>query len=76
MWQNHDCPCKKDCPDRVPACHGSCEKYKAWAAKRAEDKKAYAIYKERYMSTNAQKKAIWLRYRRDHYGKATKKFSQ
>lgn len=22
--------CKPDCPGRKPACHGSCEKYKAW----------------------------------------------
>jgi len=28
-------PCK-DCPDRYPACAGSCEKYKAWKAKRTE----------------------------------------
>lgn len=24
--------CKPDCPGRNPACHGTCEKYKAWAA--------------------------------------------
>ena len=24
--------CKPDCPGRHPACHGTCEKYKAWAA--------------------------------------------
>ena len=24
--------CKPDCPERHPACHGMCEKYKAWAA--------------------------------------------
>ncbi len=42
--------------------------------KREEEKKAYAVYKERYMATNAKKKALWLSYRRDNYG-ATKKFS-
>lgn len=26
-------PCK-DCPDRTQACHGSCEKYKAWLESR------------------------------------------
>ena len=32
--------CTKDCPDRHPACHGTCERYKAWKlAMRAE--KAY-----------------------------------
>ena len=24
--------CKPDCPGRRPACHGTCKKYKAWAA--------------------------------------------
>lgn len=24
--------CKPDCPGRNPACHGTCKKYKAWAA--------------------------------------------
>ena len=24
--------CKPDCPGRHPACHGTCEKYKAWEA--------------------------------------------
>ena len=28
-------PCK-DCPDRYPACAGSCEKYKAWKEKRTK----------------------------------------
>jgi hypothetical protein len=75
MWQTKDCPCNRECPDRVPACHGSCEKYKAWAAKRVEEKKAYAVYQERYMATDAQKKARWKSFRRDNSG-ATKKFSQ
>jgi hypothetical protein len=26
---NETAPCK-DCTDRHPACHGSCEKYRAW----------------------------------------------
>ena len=26
---NENAPCK-DCADRHPGCHGSCEKYKAW----------------------------------------------
>jgi len=32
--------CKPDCPGRHPACHGTCEKYKAWAAA-AKAEKAY-----------------------------------
>lgn len=28
--------CCKDCPDRHPACHGTCEKYKAAKAKYRE----------------------------------------
>lgn len=73
MWRNDDCPCTQDCPDRDPYCHGSCKKYEAWVVKRAEAKKARAIYMERYKVTNAQKKAIWLAKRRDNYH-AYKKF--
>lgn len=32
-------PCVKDCPDRNETCHGSCEKYKAYAVWREEVKK-------------------------------------
>lgn len=28
-----DIPCKPDCPDRSPTCHGTCERYAAFAAK-------------------------------------------
>ena len=35
-------PCVKDCPDRTPTCHGKCEKYKAYAAWRAEERKKWA----------------------------------
>ena len=35
-------PCVKDCPDRTPTCHGKCEKYKAYAAWRAEERKKRA----------------------------------
>lgn len=29
-------PCVKDCPRRSPACHGSCEKYAAFAEERRQ----------------------------------------
>ena len=29
-------PCAKDCPDRSPTCHGSCERYAAFAAYREQ----------------------------------------
>lgn len=27
-----DCPCTRDCPDRVSGCHCKCPKYKDWVA--------------------------------------------
>lgn len=32
MTQRTFPPCTRDCPDRIPGCHGSCEKYKTWKA--------------------------------------------
>ena len=74
MWKNNDCPCTKDCPDRVPACHATCPKYKQWSEKRAADKKAQAKHAERYADTESKKRARWASYRRDYSG-AKKKFS-
>lgn len=74
MWKNNDCPCTKECPDRIPGCHGTCPKYKAWAEKRAAAKKAQAVYAERYAITDSKKKAMWAFCRRDYSG-ANKKFS-
>ena len=31
-------PCPPVCPDRRPACQGSCEIYKEWAAERKKEK--------------------------------------
>ena len=25
-----NCPCTKECKNRTPYCHGTCEKYKEW----------------------------------------------
>lgn len=74
MWKNNDCPCTKDCPDRIPACHGSCPRYKAWSEKREAAKKAHAVYVERYAITDSKKRAMWSYSRRDYSG-AKKKFS-
>ena len=73
MWPPKDCPCTPDCIERTPTCHGSCKKYETWSAKRAEEKKAYTVYQERYKATHAQKKALWLSRRRDN-SHAFKKF--
>lgn len=37
--------CTKECPDRRPACHDSCEKYKAWKRENQKEK-AYTKEKE------------------------------
>ena len=37
-----DVPCVKDCPDRSPTCHGTCEKYAAYAAWCEEEREARA----------------------------------
>ena len=54
----YDCPCTRDCPDRVPGCHGTCPKYKAWTEKRDAEKKARAEYNERYVLTAHSEKAV------------------
>lgn len=82
MWRNNDCPCSQDCPerwvsvngDKPQTCHGTCHKYKQWTDKRAADKKAFAVYAERYAMTNSKKRAKWAYYRRDCSG-AIKKFT-
>ena len=76
MWRDIDnCPCQRDCPDRMPACHGSCPKYKEWTVKRDAAKKVAALQHERYCMTDAARKAYWNKCRRDP-SKAYKKFSQ
>lgn len=34
MRTRNDSPCDRDCPERSSHCHGSCEKYAAFVAKR------------------------------------------
>ena len=52
-------PCK-DCPDRHPACHGSCEKYKEWRDKYQAQQKYIAENRKRNQVpwTIAREKAI------------------
>lgn len=71
----YNCPCTRDCPDRVPGCHGTCPKYKAWTERREVEKKARTAYKERYAFTAASVKTMWKSIRKDNPG-AYKKFSQ
>ena len=76
MWSNlHDCPCTRDCPDRVPGCHGTCPKYKEWRAMVDDAKKAATVRKESRCLTHAAVKAYRKHCLRDRSG-AYKKFSQ
>lgn len=83
MWQNNDCPCTQDCPDRWAAvvdsvprtCHGTCKRYATWVTKRTAGKKAHAIRMEGVAMTHAQKKAHWASKRRDHYASCYKRFN-
>ncbi len=59
MWRNDDCPCTQDCPMRDPYCHGVCGEYKKWSQKRADDKKAHDVQKERSAMTHAHKHRFW-----------------
>jgi sulfatase maturation enzyme AslB (radical SAM superfamily) len=44
---NEIAPCK-DCPDRHPACHGSCDKYKEWSERYQAQQKHLAENKFRW----------------------------
>ena len=75
MWSdNRDCPCTRDCPDRVPACHASCPKYKEWRAMIDIKKKEGTLRQVGRQWTAAQRKSIWKSYRRGYPG-AYKKVS-
>lgn len=39
-------PCKKNCPNRNPYCHGKCEDYQAW--KKQEDIKHEKLRQAKY----------------------------
>jgi len=48
-WKNSkDNPCIRDCRNRKPGCHGSCEDYKAFKKRSEEQKMAQALEKETY----------------------------
>lgn len=38
----NDSPCDRDCPERSPTCHGSCERYRQYTARRKDQKRAAA----------------------------------
>ena len=60
---NETSPCK-GCIDRHTACHGSCEKYKAWRDRYHAQQKHFEVNKNRWQSpwtANGES-----RYRRDH----------
>lgn len=67
-------PCRY-CTDRDPYCHCTCQKYIGWKAIREVEKAAIRKDRERYVLTDAQKKAYWASKRRDPYGRNTKKFT-
>jgi hypothetical protein len=39
-------PCKQDCPDRTAECRRTCERYKAYEAKKLEEYKERGIERE------------------------------
>lgn len=46
-WKNmKDNPCTRECPNRKPGCHGSCEDYQAYKKRNEDQKKAQALEKE------------------------------
>lgn len=56
--------CKPDCPGRHPACHGTCEKYKAWAAQ-VKAEKAYtknAVYRDKVNRDDYEKEG-WMAHK-------------
>lgn len=66
-------PCK-DCPDRYPGCHDSCEKYKCWKDELAAVKKDLRLKNSSHLYNYAAKQRVWRSYRRDN-SHAYKKFS-
>ena len=65
------CPCK-DCQDRYPACHGSCEKFQIWH----EPYKAAQEERQRYYKVEAYVRDGSLRglkkYRINRWGRKVK----
>lgn len=56
--------CKPDCLGRRPACHGTCEKYKAWAAA-VKAEKAYtkdAVYRDKVNRGDYEKEG-WMAHK-------------
>lgn len=56
--------CKPDCPERHPACHGTCEKYKAWAAA-VKAEKAYTkdmVFRDRVNRSDYVKEG-WMAHK-------------
>lgn len=66
-------PCKPECPDRKVGCHGNCQRYAEWKAKRAELSAAVRKDRERYgtLSENAQRK-MWRDLRWERQQKRTR----
>lgn len=50
-------PCAKDCPGRGTGCGASCEKWKAYVAKRNEEYQRRAVESEKGRATAASKRA-------------------
>lgn len=60
-------PCK-DCSDRHPACHGSCEKYKAWAERDHAQKKHLEETKNRWcVPMTAAREKAYSKMPSDHH---------
>lgn len=63
-------PCRKDCPDRSPVCHGKCDKYLAFSKERqAENEARYnfnQIMYENEIRRREKMRAISLWRKRRH----------
>ena len=55
-------PCK-DCRNRRPGCHDTCERYKAWRWKRSEILNRERMKRDAY--TDHDKQPYWRKHRND-----------
>lgn len=44
-FMHKDIPCKRECPERSPTCHGKCERYLEWVESRKPELEAKAAIK-------------------------------
>lgn len=62
-------PCRKDCPDRTPTCHGTCDRYAQFAAWREEVRKAKIQHQAEKVAGPGLKKALRKKRWRERQGR-------